>query len=422
MRRFFILLIGMLLFMPNEAKAQGLFDWFTDPIGAAGAYIENQIYDAISSEAHNMWEGFLSDDIQSSLSNDAKKIIEYVIDSTYLASTDSLYPQWSSQKQPLRAIDTRLSSIPEQYYRFFKSGSIEKYGHGIVGDLLHQQSDSVAKSHEIYDFAQILVKESIDSLKSLCLLQDSSLLFSLKKKPMLVQTFNLAPELIILNNKWRNTILYCNASQLYYWGKKANVDDSQLPKKAKLPLGTSLNMAAHESNMVSINNEGGSRLGLMSKDLTIHVDQIDLINLRPMPNATYIVDNITYSTDEQGRVSFVSQPVGAEQKGKTAIKGKIKGKDFMQVLGATASTKPYFLALKKYHGSDSRINTVPLHDSPENKKVVAMINKKIKSILKTQSSVPIESQLIYDATGLIYPTQIVVKIENEEFTLDNHSL
>lgn len=422
MRHIFIILIGMLLFIPNDAKAQGLFDWFTDPIGAAGAYIENQIYDAISSEAHNMWEGFLNDDIQSSLSNDAKRIVEYVIDSTYLASTDSLYPQWSNQKQSLRVIDTRLSSIPEQYYRFFKSGSIEKYGHGIVGNLLHQQSDSVVKSHEIYDFTQILAKESIDSLKSLCLLQDSSLLFSLKKNPMLVQTFNLAPELINLNNKWRNTFLYCNASQLYYWGKKANIDDNKLPKKAKLPLGTSLKMDVQELNSVSIYKKEGLRLGLMSKEKSIHVDQIDLINLRPMPNATYVVDNITYSTDEQGRVSFVSQPVGIEQKGKTAIKGKIKGKDFMQVLGAPASAKPYFLALKKYHGSDSRINIVPLHASPENKKVVALINKKIKSILKTKSSVPIKSHLIYNASEQLYPTQIVVKIENEEFTLENHSL
>lgn len=403
--------------------AQGLLDWITDPIGSAGAYVESYVESKTKEVVSNIWEGVLESNIQSDLDKNAKKIAEFPIDNTtYPAQVYSNFPQWADNDNPLPSIRTKLAEAPIDYLRYnYKGGKISEFGKGAVYDRLAQQADSVRKENRILQLSEIFSSQTMDSVKVLSLDENGTFFETLLEHPSLALVFNSHPELLRLNATWMGLPIANDTRQLQYWGTIANKEDTLLPQKIRPYNHHELKFNTSSTNEVLISSSKGENLGVINPSYTVTPKSIDLLNLHPMPKATYKVEKNTYKTDYLGRVIKVQYALAKEKSG--FKKGKIKAKNVMQLLQSPDHAKPFFLVPIKQQGTESRLNIVPLVMSDHNKQQLKAYDKKVKEVCKTKTYAIVMYELFYtSATDTQVPEYILIHLSGDKFLLSNNPM
>lgn len=402
------------------AMAQGLLDWITDPIGSAGAYIESKAMEA----AGNIWEGVLESSIQSSLDENASKIAEFPIDgTTYPAQINSRFPQWSNNSNPLSSIRTKLAEAPIDYLRYnYKGGHIREFGKGAVYDRLAWQADSIKNENRVRELSAVLNRQALDSVIALQLDKDGTFLETLLEHPSLALVFNSHPELLRLNAEWKGLPIVNDAKQLQYWGTIANKEDMILPQKLRPCNLQTLKFSASSADLLQVSSKKGERIGTVSRSYVVTPKSIDLLNLHPMPKATYKVEKNTYTTDYLGRVMRVEQS-SLEKEKSSLQKGKLKAKHFLTQQAAPAQSKPFFIISIKHKGTESRLNIVPLVMSDYNKKQLKAFDKKMKELSKRSTLFPVKYELFYTSVNDSQtPEYILINLNDSKFLLSNNPM
>lgn len=404
------------------ATAQSLLDWITNPWESAGAYVESYVESKAKEALGNIWEGVLESNIQSSLDENSQKIAEFRIDeTTYPSQIKSEHPQWANNGNPLSSIRANLNAAPIDYLRYnYKGGKISDLGKGIVKDRLIDQADSIKNKDRIRQLSEILNEQALDSAKILSLDKNEAFLQTLLENPSLALVFNSHPELIRLNAEWDGLSIANNAKLLQYWGTIANKEDMLLARKVRPRHLSELRFSATSTDDILVSSSKGERLGVISNNYTISPQGMDLLNLHPMPKATYKVGEDNYITDYVGRVVRVHQHSLA--KGKSGIKkGKMKARDVMLLQSASGQSKPFFIVPVKQRGTESRLNVVPLVMSDYNKKQLKDLEKKKKEIIKSKNiNTYVKYELFYpSATDSQKPEYILIYINDSKYLLSN---
>lgn len=395
------------------AMAQSWSDFIADQV-------ENYIEDAIGEAATSLWEGFLESNIQSSIKDDAKKIAAYQPDTAYLVTLRESNPKWANAYSPLSDINCRLSELPGSYLYNVHGAIFRNLGQGSVGQQLSMQRDSVLSANVINEYSQLLNAGAMQALKAQGLENDRHFFDLLHSSPRLVMAFNRHPELIALQQSWsKQTFASNDAAQLQYWGTMANHEDAKLPKKKHLPNGMEVKMSPKYGNYVLATTNDGKNLCEMDSRRNLTSCSIDMLNLHPMPLATYVVDGITYTTDMLGRVIKVEQQIGKQFKGKGTQKRTLKTKEILPLSGTQKTMKPYMLADKRYRGSECRLNLVGMMMTPQNKTALKNVKKAIKNTLKTNSMLTVVTELYYE-DDLMIPAVMQIKVDGYEFVLSNN--
>ena len=401
--------------------AQSLLDWITNPRESAGAYVESYVESKAKEALGNIWEGVLESNIQSSLDENSRKIAEFQIDeTTYPSQVNGKHPQWANNSNPLSSIRANLNAAPIDYLRYnYKGGKISDWGKGIVKERLIDQADSIKNKDRIRQLSEILNNQAMDSARVLLLDNNDAYLHTLLENPSLALVFNSHPELIRLNVEWEGLPIANNAKLLQYWGTIANKEDMLLAKKVRPRHLSELKFSTNSTNDIIVSSSNGERLGVISNNYTISPQNMDLLNLHPMPKATYNIGKDYYTTDYMGRVVRVRQHSLA--KGKSDIKkGKIKAKDVMLLQSASGQSKPFFIVPVKQRGTESRLNVVPLVMSDYNKKQLKDFEKKKKEAIKQNQYTSVRYELFYPAaTDSQTPEYILIYINDSKYLLSN---
>ncbi|MCH5175127.1 MAG: hypothetical protein J1F40_04520 [Prevotellaceae bacterium] len=381
------------------------------------SYVESKAKEALG----NIWEGVLESNIQSSLDENSRKIAEFQIDeTTYPSQINGKHPQWANNSNPLSSIRANLNAAPIDYLRYnYKGGKISDFGKGIVKERLIEQADSIKNKDRIRQLSEILNNQAMDSARVLSLDKNDAYLQTLLENPSLALVFNSHPELIRLNVEWEGLPIANNAKLLQYWGTIANKEDMLLAKKVRPRHLNELKFSTNSTNDILVSSSNGERLGVISNNYTISPQSIDLLNLHPMPKATYNIGEDNYTTDYVGRVVRVRQHSLA--KGKSDIKkGKMKAKDIMLLQSASTQSKPFFIVPVKQRGTESRLNIVPLVMSDYNKKQLKDFEKKKKEVGKKNLYTSVKYKLFYpSAADSQTPEYILIYINDSKYLLSN---
>ena len=401
--------------------AQSLLDWIANPWASAEAYVESYVESKAKEVLGNIWDGVLESNIQSSLDENSRKIAEFQIDeTTYPSQINGKHPQWANNSNPMYTIRTNLNAAPIDYLRYnYKGGKISDFGEGIVKDRLIDQADSIKNENRICQLSEILNEQALDSAKILSLEKNEIFLQTLLENPSLALVFNSHPELIRLNAEWEGLSIANNAKLLQYWGTIANKEDMLLAKKVRPCHLRELKFSAISTGDILVSSTNKDRVGTISNGYTISPQSIDLLNLHPMPKATYKVGEDNYTTDYVGRVVQVRQHSLA--KGKSDIKkGKMKAKDVMLLQSASGQSKPFFIVPVKQRGTESRLNVVSLVMSDYNKKQLKEFEKKKKEAIKQNQYTYVRYELFYPAaTDSQTPEYILIYINDSKYLLSN---
>lgn len=401
--------------------SQSLLDWITDPIGSAGAYAESYVESKVSETLTGIWEGLLDSNIQGSLDENATKIAEFNIDdTTYPARINSNHPQWANDGNPLSSIRTRLAAAPIDYLRYnYKGGRIRELGKGAVFSRLSLQADSLKNANRIRQLSEILNQAAMDSVKALSIDANGAYLETLLKYPSLAILFNSHPDLIRLNASWKGLPIANDAKLLKYWGIIANKEDEAISKKLRPYSRHELKFTTNMPGEVLISSSKGEHIGIVGRDYIVSPHKIDILNLHPMPKATYKVEQNTYTTDHLGRVTKVVQYSLAKEKSDLK-KGKIRAKNVMQLQSAPEQSQPFYIVPLKQNGTESRLNIVPLVKSDYNKTQLKAFEKKVKEVGKNNLRTTVKYELFYPSdTDSQVPEYILINISDNKYLLSN---
>lgn len=375
------------LFCVSSLAAQSTLDWLLNPVGTAKSVVSSQVEDI----AHEAWEGFLDDDIKTTLSKDALKIANYSIDSSYLATIDKTYKQYTYGVGMYTKAMEDLSSLPLKYIYIPQEGKFANYGEGVLGA-------------EIMTFADKI----------------SSKYLSISRLDLFL---SYHPDLQYLNEQWQPlSRLKNNIYQLYYWGILSQRQTFISPKKYNLPSPKSLIFTQGDStfkynvlNPIDKTVFGSISPSISLSKCTIIVKDIALLNYAGMPNATYQVGNVTYMTDCIGRIIRVEQIIRNADKHKSMLNNKhLKTKTFV----CGKEQIPYAFVDLKYNGTISYLNIIPLRNTKENKKSIKLLRKHIAQILKENDSMRLISTISYDSNSMS-PSNIVVSSHGTDIKLSN---
>ena len=377
---------AILFFFSLPLAAQSALDWITDPVGSAESYISTQV----STVAHEAWEGFLDDDIKKSLSEDAQKIANYDIDSSYLHVIDSTYEQHCYGNVNYNEATKRLNNILTTYIHVVPKGGFSDYGNGAILSNLMSQASTIKTAYPNFSQLDLFLQNH--------------------------------PNLKEQNNKWIGIkSLHNNIQHLYYWGILSKQKTFDIPSKYKLPCSEDLVMKADGMNLKYFVNDSMkhkiiAQISFPSQHThccMVDVYDIAMLNYTAIPNATYYIDNIIYTTDQIGRITNARQTICPSDKHKSSLNNKhLKPKMFI----TNPMHQPYAIANLKYNGTISYLNIIPVHNTKENKQAIKELNKIIKESTKHQYYFEINTTLQYRETNTI-PNNIIISINNTQFYL-----
>lgn len=385
MKKINIVIVG--LFGVSSLAAQSTLDWLLNPVGTAKSVISSQVENV----AHEAWEGFLDDDIKTTLSKDALKIANYSIDSSYLETIDKTYKQYTCGVGMYTKAMENLSTLPIKYVYIPPKGKLANYGEGVLGTEIMTSADKISSKYHSISRVDLFLSYHLD--------------------------------LQYLNEQWQPfSRLKNNIYQLYYWGILSQRQTFISPKKYNLPSPKSLIFTQGEDTLKYnvLNPIDKTILGSISPSIslskcTIIVKDITLLNYAVMPNATYQVENATYTTDCLGRIIRVEQTIRNTDKHKSKLNNKhLKIKTFV----CGKEQIPYAFVDLKYNGTISYLNIIPLRNTKENKKSIKLLRKHIAQILKEEDSMRRISTISYDSNSMS-PSNIAVSSRSITINLSN---
>jgi len=377
--------ILLFILVPLHLSAQSTIDWILDPVGSAESYVTKQV----NNVAHEVWEGFLEDNIKSSLSEDALKIANYEIDSTHLLDIDRQYKQYSYGEPNYNKANEELGKALQKFIYATPKGNLDAYAKGALAKDLQQRAENIKSAQQTTSRLSLL--------------------------------FLTHPELSDLNNNWKKiNSLYNNISQLYYWGILSKEQTFSCPRKYKLTPTNQLVMGngLNGKEYTVTDPESSTMIAKIAQKSStptclVYVKNIAMLNHAGMPNATYLVDNITYTTDKLGRIISVQQVIDSEYKHKSSMRVKcLKPKTFV----TDSNYQPYALANLKYNGTISYRNIIPIKNSKENKQQLNELKKGIKQGIKDVKSFSITTTIEYNDTRLT-PKNIKIRAYNTTISL-----
>lgn len=329
------------------------------------------------------------------------------------AELDKIGKAYNTKSKSSNNMEEEMSNYVHSLLYFMNNVGINDMANGGIEKSATLYQDSLIHIMEVISLEEILNRQVLDSLKMYEEKLSEEVLKDIRKDIRICYILNSDPRVVRIYKNSMSSNLRMNPAHLSYW---ASVKDEShimtLPKNVKL-------LNPYELMFRNENIYKGDRLIATHSDEYLYVYDIELLNLVPKPKTIYRYNNISYYTDNIGRVVKVEQVVSLSDKGKCLEKTKLKSKHFTPLKSTETLSKAYNIGLLNYMAPDSYINTTFISETPENLLAIRDIKKKIKKEIKTKDKVKIVTELIYSGGGQ-YCKTLTVKIEGTHIATINN--
>lgn len=397
----YIITVLLVASIPNTAKCQFL-DWLVD-------YAVDEV---VGNTVSSWWNSYLDSEAKDAVQKRASRLAEWPLDQDAINGPDRKY-NMRRTANPYSSNYSVLSERTNSYFNSVQNVTFSSLAKGKIGKSSTFFMDSIKTATIISNLESVVSKNVLDSVNTYNV-NRQMLLNDIKSDKRLALLLNNHPELVRIYNNTKDTKLKSDCISLLYWGVLANEHANNFPAKTKFINGKNVTFS-NQGNEVALRYKDSNIATINGRNITCK--DVNLMNLRPMPNMIYSYGLIKYYTDNMGRVVKVEQFVGSNTKGKNTQKSILAGKKFNNIKnGFNQLGMPYSLGLLKHQAPDCGINTIFIEKSAENKDVLKLLKKKIKSLEKSGYSKLITTEVSYD-TGSDQACGACVSIDGEDFTL-----
>ncbi len=424
-------MVALLLILPfNKIQAQSsILDWVGDQIKG---YVNRKIDEmtgynksTLGSWGSAIWDGVVSAKTESDLKEKMSELNNF---EPYRINWNSINSKYGINDEEIdyRKIYWNQSDFTKSILYSKHNIPLNSLGKGSIASTSDEIIDAKYDKNTVSSLKEILSPAVLDSVAYF-----SSTCKGLEG--MLMMDININRDIAtILNNHPKALRVYVNAfsvpeirissAQLLYWGYTADSHRNKLGKKSKYMPNPRTFTFNKDSRFVNVYNGKDIIAQILyipeaDKDIAIKFDckDINILNFKNMPSATYSTPYMTFDTDRYGRITKFSQTGGNKSKQKT----KFKAKDFLLAKGHSTANTPLLLGIQKLGIPETMTNTFFIENSNDNKKTLKQIKKTEKKFAKELSQhSPMNYILEYEDGGVV-PSEIKVKYGNLTFALEN---
>ena len=401
------LLLSVVMVFPKTLSAQGYLE----------SLVQDAIDEAIDEFKTSLWGSILDSEAQSEVQSKAKKLSEFPIDKS---NKDEI--QRSLGRYSLYDLNGQYSTVNRKLYGHIDICFNNKHnlkfselGEGKMPITMGNYRGSLLQNIEVNNLSDVLSKEALDTLSII----DSDgqlsrlLLKDIKDNRSLVGVFNNHPELLRTYKQLSKSNLRTQASQIVYWGQTVKrFNDLIPPKSREKSINPELLTFVQEKAYTNVYLKD-EKLGFIKGD-TIGCYNPNLANMVAMPNAEYRFQNITFKTDNLGRVVSVVGTFNPSGKGSSEAKPSMNPKVLEPLKSSDELVLSIAPALEGFGVPYCYLNMAYFKKTDSNKEAQKQLKQQLKD-MKNQGveSARIVSIIEYEDDDLKC-SEMTITLGNEE--------
>lgn len=369
------LLLSVVMVFPKTLSAQGYLE----------SLVQDAIDEAVDEFKTSLWGSILDSEAQSEVKSRAKKLSEFTID-----QSNKNEIQRSLGRYSLYDLNGQYSTVNRKLYghidKCFNNKHNLKFaelGEGMMPITMGNYRNSLLQTIEVNNLSDVLSKEALDTLSAI----DSDgqlsrlLLKDIKDDCSLVGVFNNHPELLRTYKQLSKTDLRTQPSQIVYWGQTVKQFNDLIPSKSREKTVIPELLTFIQDNSFTKIYSKDEIIGSI-KDNTIDCFHPDVANVVAMPNAEYRFPNITFKTDNLGRVVSVEGSFNPSGKGSSNSKPNMNPKVLEPLKSSDELVMSVAPALEGFGVPYCYLNMAYFKKTDSNKEAQKQMKQQLKDMKK----------------------------------------
>lgn len=380
------LLLSVVMVFPKTLSAQGYLE----------SLVQDAIDEAVDEFKTSLWGSILDSEAQSEVKSRAKTLSEFTID-----QSNKNEIQRSLGRYSLYDLNGQYSTVNRKLYghidKCFNNKHNLKFaelGEGMLPITMGNYRNSLLRTIEVNHLSDVLSKEALDTLSAI----DSDgqlsrlLLKDIKDDCSLVGVFNNHPELLRTYKQLSKTDLRTQTSQIVYWGQTVKQFNDLIPPQSREKTINPESLTFVQEKAYTNVYLKDEKIGFIKgntddttsiiKGNTIACYNPDLANMVAMPNAEYRFQNITFKTDNLGRVVSVVGTLNPSGKGSSDTKPSMNPKVLEPLKSSDELVLSISPALEGFGVPYCYLNMAYFKKTDSNKEAQKQLKQQLKDMKK----------------------------------------
>ena len=380
------LLLSVVMVFPKTLSAQGYLE----------SLVQDAIAEAVDEFKTSLWGSILDSEAQSEVKARAKTLSEFTID-----QSNKNEIQRSLGRYSLYDLNGQYSTVNRKLYghidKCFNNKHNLKFaelGEGMLPITMGNYRNSLLRTIEVNHLSDVLSKEALDTLSAI----DSDgqlsrlLLKDIKDDCSLVGVFNNHPELLRTYKQLSKTDLRTQTSQIVYWGQTVKQFNDLIPPQSREKTINPESLTFVQEKAYTNVYLKDEKIGFIKgntddttsiiKGNTIACYNPDLANMVAMPNAEYRFQNITFKTDNLGRVVSVVGTLNPSGKGSSDAKPSMNPKVLEPLKSSNELVLSIAPALEGFGVPYCYLNMAYFKKTDSNKEAQKQLKQQLKDMKK----------------------------------------